>query len=276
VELTYGKEAFDSSATPVSEDQIPASPVLMFKAPPGTVFLADVEISISVDKSVLVMLFGSDTESESDERRKHVGGNRKLLLASATVQELKQHWFNTATMVCCVCLLILSWRRVWYHFREHLRTSVIHAQVFVQAGYTCVIDTHMFYVEYSGCGFVYLPSANMLCIHAHTRMYTCTNTDACAHIATQQWVMIADSVVDPASGKVTSDVSKEVLNSPDYNGQLTVLLVTITKDPPPVTTTTTASIMTTPAPVSSCIVLFLEPLHDRSTCTAPGIVHLTV
>ncbi len=101
VELTYGKEAFDSTVTPLSQDQIPASPVLMFKAPPGTVFLSDVEISISVDKSVLLMLFGSDSDSESEfeERRKHDGGSRKLLLASATTQELKQHWFNTATMV---------------------------------------------------------------------------------------------------------------------------------------------------------------------------------
>jgi hypothetical protein len=98
VELTYGKQAFDSSATPVSEDQIPAAPILMFKAPPGAEFLANVEISIPVDKSVLAMLFGPDSE----ERRDYFTGNRRLLIASETVQELKQHWFNTATMVCCV------------------------------------------------------------------------------------------------------------------------------------------------------------------------------
>ena len=111
VELTYGKQAFDSSATPVSEGQVPASPILMFKAPPGTVFLSDVEISIPADKSVLAMLFGSDSES----RRHHdVWGNRRLLAALMTVQELKQHWFNTATKVfmclgaCNVLLIFMS------------------------------------------------------------------------------------------------------------------------------------------------------------------------
>jgi hypothetical protein len=74
------------------------------------------------------------------------------------------------------------------------------------------------------------------------------------HTATQQWVMIPDAVVDPVTGKVTSDVPKEILNSPNYDGQLTVLLVTITNDPPAVTTTAAAlAAVTTPAPVSSYI-----------------------
>ncbi len=55
--------------------------------------------------------------------------------------------------------------------------------------------------------------------HPHTRTYVHT---------TQQWVLIDSSVVDPVSGKVTSDVPAEVLSSKDYDGQLTVLLVTIT------------------------------------------------
>jgi hypothetical protein len=97
--ITYGKQAFDSSATPVSEDQIPAAPILMFKAPPGAEFLGDVEISIPVDKSVLAMVFS--LEIESGGNRNHINSTRRLLLASATVQELKQHWFNTAMMVCC-------------------------------------------------------------------------------------------------------------------------------------------------------------------------------
>jgi hypothetical protein len=66
--------------------------------------------------------------------------------------------------------------------------------------------------------------------------------------------MVPDSIVDSASGKVTSALPKEVLNSPDYNGQLTVLLVTITNDPLPVTTTTTTAVVnisSTPEPDQS-------------------------
>ncbi len=112
VQLTYGKQAFDSSATPVSQDQIPAAPILMFKAPPGAVFLADVEISIPVDKSVLAMLFGSDSESDSDSesesggRRNHDEGDRRVLNGTASVQVLKQHWFNTGTKVCRVSSML--------------------------------------------------------------------------------------------------------------------------------------------------------------------------
>jgi hypothetical protein len=95
VSLTYGKQAFDSSATPVSSDQVAAAPILMFKAPPGTVFLADVKISIPVDESVLELLYGSDA------RRDSLGGasHRKLLVIT-TEQKLMQHWFNAATKVC--------------------------------------------------------------------------------------------------------------------------------------------------------------------------------
>ncbi len=63
--------------------------------------------------------------------------------------------------------------------------------------------------------------------------------------------MVPDAVVDPVSGKVTSALPKEILNSPNYDGQLTVLLVTITNDPPAVYTTTTApapNVTSTPAP----------------------------
>jgi hypothetical protein len=95
VELTYGKQAFDSSATPVSEDQIPAAAILMFKAPPGAEFLANVDIAIPVDKAVFAMLFGP-----GGERRNYFTGERRLLIGSDTVQELKQHWFSTDTMVC--------------------------------------------------------------------------------------------------------------------------------------------------------------------------------
>ncbi len=61
--------------------------------------------------------------------------------------------------------------------------------------------------------------------------------------------MIRDSVVDLASGKVTSALPKEVLNSPDYSGQLTVLLVTITNDPTPAPSD--ANTTATPRPPSS-------------------------
>ncbi len=109
ISLTYGKEPFDSSATPVSVEQVPAGPVLVFKAPPGTVFLADVEISIPVDKAILALLYEVD-EDEDEERRHHIlgsssshqshfaQGSRKLLQAT-TVQEIKQHWFNSETKV---------------------------------------------------------------------------------------------------------------------------------------------------------------------------------
>jgi hypothetical protein len=37
------------------------------------------------------------------------------------------------------------------------------------------------------------------------------------YIHIQQWIVIQDSVVDQINGKVTSQVPKEVLSSPDYN-----------------------------------------------------------
>jgi hypothetical protein len=71
-----------------------------------------------------------------------------------------------------------------------------------------------------------------------------THIEICA---TQQWVMVPDAIVDPVTGKVTSDVPKEILNSPNYDGQLTVLLITITKDPAHVTTAA-ANVTSTPSP----------------------------
>jgi hypothetical protein len=84
--------------------------------------------------------------------------------------------------------------------------------------------------------------------------------------------MIADSVVDPASGKVTSDVSKEVLNSPDYNGQLTVLLVTLKKDPPPIIDSAAVNITFTPAPIS----VSLLPYHIPCTGVLCLVIVLNV
>ncbi len=77
------------------------------------------------------------------------------------------------------------------------------------------------------------------------------------HSATQQWVMIPDAVVDPVTGKVTSDVPKEILNSPNYDGQLTVLLITITNDPSS-TNTTNSSLSRRPVP------------STKPSYTAPG------
>ncbi len=86
--VTYGKLAFDASATPVSEDQQSAGPVLMFKAPEGTVFLADVAITLPVSKAIYSALYGSDDENAA-----------RRLLSPAPTQELKQFWFNEALKV---------------------------------------------------------------------------------------------------------------------------------------------------------------------------------
>jgi hypothetical protein len=92
VTVTVGKQAFDSSETPTASDQMPAGPVLMFKAPPGTVFLAPVEIAIPVSKSIIDML--NSNADEADE-----GARRRLLAIITTTQELKQAWFNSASKV---------------------------------------------------------------------------------------------------------------------------------------------------------------------------------
>jgi hypothetical protein len=94
VSVTVGKQAFDSSETPTSSDQMPAGPVLVFKAPPGTVFLAPVEISIPIAKGILDLL-----ASESPETEGAAGGSRRLLATATTTQELKQAWFNSALKV---------------------------------------------------------------------------------------------------------------------------------------------------------------------------------
>jgi hypothetical protein len=71
---------------------MPAGPVLMFKAPAGTVFLAPVEISIPVSKGILDLL---NSESQGADS----GVSRRLLAIVTTTQELKQAWFNSATKV---------------------------------------------------------------------------------------------------------------------------------------------------------------------------------
>jgi hypothetical protein len=100
VQVTVGKQAFDSSETPTASDQMPAGPVLMFKAPAGTVFLAPVEIAIPVSKSIIDMLESDDDETEE-------GARRRLLAIITTTQELKQAWFNSASKVrpCCECVV---------------------------------------------------------------------------------------------------------------------------------------------------------------------------
>jgi hypothetical protein len=86
----------------------------------------------------------------------------------------------------------------------------------------------------------------------------------------QQWVMVADSVVDQTTGAVKSALPKEVLNSPYYNGQLTVLLVTFTPEPPIVTTTTTTFVpdtTTTPAPNTTTEApVSTTPVRLNQTC----------
>ena len=89
VTITVGKQAFDPQATPVSADQVVAAPVLMFKASGS--FQQSVEISITVFESLIALLYG-----DGGARRLHDG--RRLL--ETTIQELKQHWFNTNTQVC--------------------------------------------------------------------------------------------------------------------------------------------------------------------------------
>jgi hypothetical protein len=94
VSVTVGKQAFDSSETPTSSDQMSAGPVLVFKAPPGTVFLLPVEIAIPIAKGILDLL-----ASESDGANDPAGASRRLLATLTTTQELKQAWFNSATKV---------------------------------------------------------------------------------------------------------------------------------------------------------------------------------
>jgi hypothetical protein len=60
----------------------------MFKAPEGTVFLADVGMSLPVDKSILAALAGSDNSTAA-----------RRLLQTEPAKELKQFWFNDATKV---------------------------------------------------------------------------------------------------------------------------------------------------------------------------------
>ena len=91
VPVTYGKQSLDTSHTPVSADQIPASPVLLFKAPAGTVFLADVQISIPVDRSIMDLVNATGTSGEEHKR--------KLLQTTSTSQRLMQHWFDSSTKV---------------------------------------------------------------------------------------------------------------------------------------------------------------------------------
>jgi hypothetical protein len=93
VPVTYGKQSLDASHTPVSADQIPASPVLLFKAPAGTVFLADVQISIPVDRSIMDLVKATEPRTSGEERR------RKLLQTTGTSQRLMQHWFDSSTKV---------------------------------------------------------------------------------------------------------------------------------------------------------------------------------
>ncbi len=95
VAITYNFQAFDSSQTPVAAEQIPVGPVLVFKAPTGTVFQADVLISISFSKFVMELL------PEIQVRRGDVGAVR-MLLAHQDTKALKPYWFNTAIMVNCL------------------------------------------------------------------------------------------------------------------------------------------------------------------------------
>jgi hypothetical protein len=71
-----------------------------------------------------------------------------------------------------------------------------------------------------------------------------TVSDSLCVVHLQQWVVISNSTV--VDGKAVSEISAEVLSSPDYTGQLTVLLVTTVTVDAEMTISTTAA-TTTPA-----------------------------
>ncbi len=122
VKMSVGRRPFSTKSTPLMVKAKIGGPVLSFKFPIGTAFMADVGNRMPLLKAILALFLAAQNGRREMEEQFQPGQfmldpsegtenvfpagqhlmwrGRKLLAASTVpVQELTQHWFNTATSV---------------------------------------------------------------------------------------------------------------------------------------------------------------------------------